>query len=241
MPLVRQASTVQYQPRTPTVRHQAKTTQAILHEHTSTPTGRAATDLYTARASAAEQQIYTHACTMYVCLLTELTPCHTHTHTHTHTRTTSNSTPELPVNLERILPSTQGTHNLCMPSFMQRCSHTPGTLEHSLAGGVPTPEHSQMCVRGHSQSCNRGLPRDDIPSHPIPCMDDPSSHRHLTPHTHSCRPSHQSRSQHGIGQYPRRVVALGYTAYASISATKAHPTALPVSDPYPASSPPENS
>jgi hypothetical protein len=46
-----------------------------------------------------------------------------------------------------------------MPSSMETCSHTPDVLVHTLADGCPT-EH-----RGHSRSCNSGLPRDDIPSH----------------------------------------------------------------------------
>ena len=108
-----------------------------------------------------------------------------------------------------------------MPSSMETCSHTPDVLVHTLADGCPT-EH-----RGHSRSCNSGLPRDDIPSHPIPCMGDPSSHTRVAishPHTHSCRPSHHSRPQHGIGQYPRRVMPWGRTTYASISAMNAHLT-----------------
>ena len=125
-----------------------------------------------------------------------------------------------------------------MPSSMETCSHTPDVLVHTLADGCPT-EH-----RGHSRSCNSGLPRDDIPSHPIPCMGDPSSHPRVAishPHTHSCRPSHHSRPQHGIGQYPRRVMPWGRTTYASISAMNAHLTSpAGLRSPTRPSSPPEN-
>lgn len=159
---------------------------------------------------------------IHVCLLTGLTPCHTHT--------TSNSTPELPVTLERILPPRE--HNLCQAPCRDAATHP-------VHWNIPWRAvfRPQNISRGHSQLCNRGLPRDDIPSHAwtIPAH---IAISHLT-HIHAAR-----RTGLGRNTESDNILAASLpwdTQHMPPSLPRTH-TQQPCRSqiPYPASSPPEN-
>ena len=170
---------------------------------------------------------------MHVCLLTELTPCHTRRDTHT----TSDSTPELPVHEPRTHPSFHPGNTQPMYAKLHAEMQPHTRYAGTYPGGRCSDPRTQPDVRGHSQSCNRGLPRDDIPSHAwtIPAH---IAISHLT-HIHAAR-----RTGLGRNTESDNILAASLpwdTQHMPPSLPRTH-TQQPCRSqiPYPASSPPKN-